>query len=90
MSRKDESVRRKRYKKLREAGFTATEATKYKDLTDDRVDRLVCTKLAYEERKRTLFQELNADILECVSTAGDKELSKDIKAVLNSGKDQTD
>ena len=90
MSQKDESIRRKRYKKLREAGFSAKEATKYKDLTDDRVDRLVCTKLEYEARKRSLFNELTNNILNCIEGVNDPAITTDVKAVLKSGRDEID
>lgn len=87
MSRKDEGIRRKRYAKLREAGFTSKEATRLKDKTDETIDRLVCIKLEYESRKRTLFSELNESITECLKTASVDD--NEIKAVLNNETDES-
>lgn len=62
MSQLDQRVRRRRYERLRAAGFTAAEATKYKDRKDEIIDRLITVKEEQEARKASLFSDLDNEI----------------------------
>lgn len=65
MSQTDQSIRRKRYKRLRVAGFSYKEANKYKDLSDARIDEVIkyreeASKLLDKSREQTISEILEA------------------------------